>query len=76
MFRHHAYPHEKIHHDLKLLIDFLGDDETCKSDTRLYLYIIKEENICATNEQINSSNLHGIVNVKISVHGIFANTRH
>jgi hypothetical protein len=47
------HPHGALHQDLKLPIEGVGDDEACRSDTRLYLYIIKGEFICATNEKFN-----------------------
>jgi hypothetical protein len=70
------HPHGALHQDLKLPIDGGGDNEACRSDTRLHLYIIKAEFVRATNEQFNSRKLHGFDNFNISVHGIFDNTCH
>ena len=57
------HPNATLHKHLKLPTDGAGDVESCKSDTRLYLYIIKREFVCVTNEQFISIKLLGIDNV-------------
>jgi hypothetical protein len=67
------HPHGAIHKHLKLPTEGVGDYEACRSDTRLSLYIIKGEGVCATNKQFISIKLQVTDKVKISVHDIFAN---